>query len=163
MFNQTPYTINHAKGLPGMVADGEVNNTISKVNASAQVLQYGRFVARSGNEGMMPLAEATTAQNVLGVLRYEVNRAQGLQANVAGVPSDRDGSVLTMGAIYVETIAAVTAGAPVFTVVAQGNDTGKASAAVGATTTLSVAVTGATFAESATAGQLVKISMKVGG
>lgn len=163
MFNQTAYTINHDKAIAGMVADGEVNNTISKVNKSAQVLQYGRFVARAGDDGMNPLAADTTAANVLGVLRYEVNRAQGLQAAVAGVPSDRDGSVLTMGTVYVETIAAVTAGAPVFAVVAQNANTGKAAGAVGADATLAVAVTGATFAESAASGKLVKVSLKVGG
>ena len=68
-----------------------------------------------------------------------------------------------MGTVYVETIAAVTAGAPVFAVVAQNDNTGKAAAAVGADATLAVAVTGATFAEAGAAGKLVKVSLKVGG
>lgn len=161
MFNQTPYTINHAKGVPGMVADGEVNNTISKVNKSTATIPYGRFVARAGDDGMKPLAADTTSADLLGVLRYEVNRAQ--TGDVAGCPVDRDGSVLTMGAVYVETIAAVTAGAPVYAVVAQNANTGKAAAAEGAAETLAVAVPGATFAESGAAGTLVKVSLKVGG
>lgn len=161
MFNQTPYTINHDRALAGMVADGEVNNTISKVNKSTATIPYGRFVARAGDDGMNPLAAATASADILGVLRYEVNRAQ--TGATAGCPVDRDGSVLTMGAVYVETIAAVTAGAPVYAVVAQNANTGKAAAAVGADATLAVAVTGATFAESATAGQLVKVSLKIGG
>lgn len=161
-FNQTPYTLQHAKAIAGMVADSEVNNSISKLNNSAQTLQYGRFVARDGDTRMMPLAADTTAANVLGVTRYELNRAQGITGDVAGVPPDRDGSILTMGAIYVESIVTAVAGAPAFAVVAQGADTGKVSNAAGATTTLAVAVQGI-YAEAATAGQLAKISLRIGG
>lgn len=161
-FNQTSYTLQHAKAVAGMVADSEVNNTISKVNKSAQTLQYGRFVARAGDDGMNPLLATTTAADVLGVTRYEVNRAQGLTGDVVGVPVDRDGSVVTMGAIYVESIVNAVAGAPAFAVVAQGANTGKVSNAAGADATLAVAVQGV-YAEAATAGQLAKISLRIGG
>lgn len=161
-FNQTSYSLQRAKAVAGMLADSEVNNNISKVNNSAQTIQYGRFVARDGDTGMLPLAAATTAQNILGVTRYEVNRAQGLTGNVVGVPPERDGTVVTMGAIYVESIVTAVAGAPAFAVVAQGSDTGKVSNAAGADATLAVAVQGI-YAEAATAGQLAKISLRIGG
>lgn len=165
-FNQGPYTIDHTRYVAGMVADGEVNNTISKVNDSAQVLQYGRFVARAGDNGMMPLVAATTAGNILGVLRYELNRAQGGQASVVGVPSDRDGSVLTMGAVAVETITVATSGSPVFVVVGDGtNDAnvGKVANAAGTGANTAIALPGAVFTEAATANSLTKISIKIGG
>lgn len=161
-FNQTSYTLQHAKAVAGMLADSEVNNNISKVNNSAQTIQYGRFVARDGDNGMLPLAAATTAANVLGVTRYELNRAQGLTGDVVGVPPDRDGTVVTMGAIYVESIVTAPAGAPAFAVVAQGANTGKVSNVAGADATLAVAVQGV-YAEAATAGQLAKISLRIGG
>lgn len=161
MFNQTEYTINHDKAIAGMVADGEVNNTISKVNKSTATIPYGRFVARAGDDGMNPLAATSVSADVLGVLRYETNRAQN--GTTAGCPVDRDGSVLTMGTVYVEALAAVTAGAPVYAVVAQNANTGKAAGAAGSADTLAVAVSGATFAEAGAAGKLVKVSLKVGG
>lgn len=165
-FNQTAYTINHQKWIAGMLADGEVNNNISKVNVSAQTLQYGRFVARAGDNGMNPLVAATTEANILGVLRYELNRAQGLTGDVAGCPPDRDGTVTTMGSIIVESITNAVAGAPVFAVV--GNSTvdtniGKAANAAGTGADTAVAVPNAIYAEAAVAGQLARISLKVGG
>lgn len=166
MFNQTAYTINHAKYIAGMVADGQVNNNISKVNVSAQTLQYGRFVARSGDTGMNPLVAATTAANILGVLRYELNRAQGLTGDVAGCPPDRDGTVITMGAVAVESITTAVAGAPVFVVVGDGTSStniGKVANAAGTGANTAIAFPGAIYAEAATAGQLVKITLKVGG
>lgn len=161
-FNQTSYSLQHAKAVAGMVADSQVNNTISKVNKSAQVLQYGRFVARAGDDGMNPLLPATTANDILGVVRYELNRAQADGA-VMGVPVDRDGAVLTMGTIWVESIGTVAAGSPVFVVVADGDDKGKVAGAAGSGATLAVEFPGAIFAEAAVAGQLAKISLKVGG
>ena len=166
MFNQTTYTINHGKYVAGMVADGQVNNSISKVNTGTDLIEYGRFVARAGDTGMVPLVAATTAQNILGVVRYELNRAQGLVGNVAGVPVDRDGTVITMGAVAVESITNAVAGAPVFVVV--GNDTtltnvGKVANAAGTGANAAIAFPGAIYAENAVAGQLVKITLKVGG
>ena len=166
MFNEGIYDINHAKYIAGMVADGEVNNNISKVNVSAQTLQYGRFVARSGDTGMNPLVGATTAANILGVLRYELNRAQGITGNVAGVPPDFDGTVLTMGAVAVESITTAVAGAPVFVVVGDGSNAanvGKVANAAGTGANTAIAFPGAIYAEAATAGGLVKITLKVGG
>lgn len=160
-FNQTSYTLQHAKAVAGMLADSEVNNNISKVNKDVAVIPYGRFVAREGSDGMKLIAADTLAQNVLGVTRYELNRAQ-TDGAVMGVPVDRDGTVVTMGAIYVETIATAVAGAPAFAVVAQGANTGKVSNAVGAAATLAVAVQGV-YAEHADVGQLAKISLRIGG
>lgn len=162
MFNQTSYDLKHAKAIAGMVADGEVSNTISKVNKTAAIIPYGRFVARDGDDGVKALLAASTAADVVGVTRYEVNRAQADVA-VAGVPVERDGSIVTMGAIWVESIGTVAAGSPVFAVVAQNANTGKVAGAVGAAETLAVAVAGATFAEAAVAGQLAKVSLKIGG
>lgn len=162
-FNQTSYDLQHSKAVAGMVADGELNNTISKVNNSAQTLQYGRFVARDGNNGMNPLLPTTMAQDILGVLRYELNQAQGSTGAVAGVPPDRTGSVLTLGPIYVETIIDVSAGVPVYVVTGAGDNTGKVSNTAGTGATAAVTFAGATFAESAKAGELVKISLKIGG
>lgn len=165
-FNQSVYTLQHDKYVAGLVADSEVSNTISKVNASAQTLQYGRFVARSGDNSMMPIIATTTAGNILGALRYEVNRAYGQTGNVAGVPPERDGSVMTMGAIAIESVTTAVAGAPVFVVVGDGtSDTniGKVANAAGTGANTAIALPGAIYAEAATAGKLVKITLKIGG
>lgn len=165
-FNQTPYTINHDKWIAGGLIDGEVNNNISKVNNSAQTLQYGRFVARDGNNGMLPIVAATTAANILGVVRYELNRAQGLTGDVAGVPPDRDGTVTTMGKIAVLSITNAAAGAPAFVVVGNSTvdtDIGKVANAAGTGAQTAIAYPNAVYAEAAVAGQLAAISLKVGG
>lgn len=165
-FNQSPYELQHGKYVAGMVADGELNNTVSKVNKSAQTIQYGRFVSRSGDDGVVPVSGTDNAGNIVGVVRYELNRAQGLNGDVTGVPVDRDGSILTMGAVAVESITNAVAGAPVFVVIGDGSNAanlGKVANVAGTAANTAVALPNAIYAEAATAGKLVKISIKVGG
>lgn len=165
MFNQT-YEIDHAPLIAGMIAEGQVNNNVSKVNLSAQTVAFGRFVARMGDAGFMPLTNTSVLANIVGVVRYEVNRAFMPDAFV-GAPIDRDATIITMGAVAVETITTASNGDPVYVIVGDGTgdlqNVGKVANVIGAGPTLGVLLPDAKFIRSGAAGSIVVISMKVGG
>lgn len=160
------YTINHGDRYAGMVVDAQLNNSVSKLNTSSATVPFGRFVARDGADGFKPVADTTTAANVIGVLRRELNRANEDGAT-AGAPADRDASILTTGTIYVETLAAVSAGDPVYVVIgtsaAPASKPGIASKAAGTAATTGVAIAGAKFIETTTAAGIAAVSLVIGG
>lgn len=166
MFNQT-YTLDHAPLLAGMIGEGQVNNNVSKVNKDTVTVPFGRFVARSGDDGFVRLTNASTAASIVGVVRYELNRAQMPAPDIAGAPIDRDATIITMGAPAVETITTVANGDPVYVVIGNGTgdlaNVGKVSNAAGTGVTAAVALPDAKFIRSGAAGSIVLISMKVGG
>lgn len=158
------YTLNHGDRYAGMVADSQLNNSVSKLNGSGAVVPWGRFVARDGATKFKPVADTTTAANIIGVLRRELNRAQD---GAVGAPADRDASILTTGTIYVETLGAVTAGGAVYAVIgASGTPAAKpgiASAVAGTGATTAVAIPGAKFLETTTGAAVVAVSLVIGG
>ncbi|RIY41957.1 structural cement protein Gp24 [Neopusillimonas maritima] len=160
------YTINHGDRYAGMVVDSEVNNSVSKLNKSGAVVPWGLFVARDGDDGFAPVDDTTTAPDVIGVLRRELNRAQ-LDGATSGAPADRDASVLTAGVIYVQTLDAVSAGDDVYAVVGTAVNpaatAGVANNAVGADATLGVKIDGARFKETTTGAGLAAVSLVIGG
>ncbi|WP_311514786.1 structural cement protein Gp24 [Oligella urethralis] len=143
------YTLNHSDRYAGMVVDGQVNNTVSKVNKTASVIAFGLFVARDGDDGFKAIDGETTAADVIGVLRRELNHVQS--GGVSGVEAGRDGSVLTAGTIYVQSVGAVTQGAAVHV-----DTAGKAA-------TAGVAIPGAKFLETTSSDGIVPISLVIGG
>lgn len=165
MFNET-YRIDHAPLVAGMIAEGQVNNNVSKVNKSAQTVAFGRFVARMDDDGFMPLTDASELEDIVGVVRYELNRAFMPDAFV-GAPVDRDATIITMGAVAVETLTTVANGDPVYVIVGDGTgdlqNVGKVSNAAGTAAATGVLLPDAKFIRSGGAGSIVVISMKVGG
>ncbi|KAB1444199.1 structural cement protein Gp24 [Bordetella bronchiseptica] len=160
------YTLNHGDRYAGMVVNAELNNSVSKLNKSGATVPWGVFVARDGDGAFKPVTDTTTAANIIGVLRRELNRAQ-LDGSTGGAPDDRDATVLTAGTIYVPTLGAVTAGQDVYAVVGTSANAapspGIANNAAGADATLGVKVSGAKFIETTTAAGLAAISLVIGG
>lgn len=160
------YTLNHGDRYAGMVVDSQLNNSVSKLNTSAVTIPWGRFVARDGDNGFKPVTDTTTAANIVGVLRRELNRAYADGAAV-GAPVDRDASILTVGTIYVETLGGVNAGDSVYAVIgASGSaaaNPGIANNAAGTGATTGVAVAGAKFIETTTAAGIAAVSLAIGG
>jgi hypothetical protein len=107
---QTSYTDTIAHGYPGMVANGEDSNRISRTCEDAAGIAFGLPVARgSGDHGCT--GTITTAAGVLGFAI--ATNALGL---AAGQTVDKyqqydDVAIMTGGAIYVQVTGAVTDGA----------------------------------------------------
>ena len=57
---QTSYSTTHAAAYAGMLADGEVNNNVSKLNGTDAVIPFGLGVIGSGEQEMaLPDAGST--------------------------------------------------------------------------------------------------------
>lgn len=163
------YTLNHGDRYAGMVVDAQVNNSVSKLNGTGAVIPWGRFVARDGATKFKAVGIGTTAADIIGVLRRELNRAQA-DGDADGAPDERDATILTTGTIYMQTLGAVTAGGAVYAVVGASGEPdtpaanpGIASAAAGSGATTAVAITGAKFLETTSAAGVVAVSLVIGG
>lgn len=162
---QGGYAINHNKALAGMMVDSQRNNTVSKLNTTSATVPYGVAVARDGEEGFELLTNSSVIADVVGVLRREMNRAVA-DGDIHGVPTKRDGSVLTVGTIYVPVIATVTAGQAAYVVIGNGTDldtVGHFSNAAGTGATTALAMPNAKFISGAASGGLAALSIVVGG
>lgn len=155
------YSINHGKAFAGMIADGQLANIISKLNTGAAVIPYGKAVFRDGVAGAKAGTAASTAEDFVGFAVRELNRSYVDTAGFGALPA-KDFSVLTTGPIWVVAAEAVVAGKPVFVRVG-ATGTGNVAAAEGAAATLAVAIPGAKFVSTAAAGELVQLSLVVGG
>lgn len=157
----TSYGLNHDKAYAGMVADGELANIISKLNVSDVTIKYGKAVVRDGETGARYPADDGTADKFVGVAVRELNRSYA-DGQVFGAVPHKDFSVITAGVIWVTAAETVTLGAPAFfRVGATGN--GDFAMAEGAGATLAVAIPNAKFVSAGNAGDLVKLSIVVGG
>lgn len=158
---QTSYSISHGVAYAGMVADAELCNVISKLNKGTTVIPYGLGLVTDGEDGAKIPVPASVAAEFVGVAMYELNRAQA-DGDVAGITAKRDGSVVTHGVIWVEALVTVAKDDDVFVRVG-ATDPGKFSNVVGAGVTLGVQVPNAKFLTGGDAGDLVKISLGLGG
>lgn len=154
------YTINHAAALAGMVADGQLLNAVSKLNKSSSIyIPWGSGVVSDGEDGAKLPVDASTAAQFNGVVKYELNRAHA--DDTSGAIPLYDMTVVTEGVIWVYVLDTVVKDAPVYLRVgATGN--GQFSGIVGTGVTLGV-LAGAKFLTGGDAGDLVKISLGLGG
>jgi hypothetical protein len=158
---QGGYTINHNPALAGMVADGQLINSVSRLNKSGANIAYGKGVVTDGEYGAKLPVPASTAAQFNGVLKYELNRAHTDAAPSGAVP-DYDMTILSAGAIWVKVLDTVVKDDPVYLRVG-ATDAGDFSGVVGTGVTLGVLIPNAKFVSGGAAGSLVKISMTVGG
>ena len=157
---QTTYAIDHNEAYAGMKADQQVNNTVSKLNKSAANIEFGKAIASDGEDGgKLPLAVA--ANTFVGVAMRELNRAIA-DGDALGAVPDRDFTVITHGAVWVTVLDTVAKDDPVYMRVG-ATDTGDFSGIVGAGVTLGVLLPNVKFLTGGDAGDLVKISIGVGG
>lgn len=149
------YTLNHGLAYAGMVADAEVNNTVTRLNKTGAPIPYGRFVS-TVDFNAMKLAAAGDV--IAGVTRRQLDHATPSNGTFAIQDKD-DGGVLTMGAIWVEAGEVFAAGDLVKAEVTVGANQGKAIKATDENDALPNAVVTDYYADK----QLVQISLKIGG
>lgn len=162
---QTAYSTEHAVAYAGMAADLELLNTISKLNKGAATIPYGSGVFTDGEDGAALPTGAETEAQFNGVAMYEINRAMSdadIAAGLTGAPANRDYTVITHGVVWVTVLDTVAKDDDVFVRVGS-TDPGEFSGIVGTGVTLGRQLTNAKFLTGGVAGELVKISLGLGG
>ena len=116
---QNSYTENLAAGYPGMIANGETGNRITRSVETAAGIAFGRAVYRgSGDNGC-----TATVGTLATFLGFTI--ATSAQAPVAGQDADEyqqfdNAAILTSGAIYVTVTGNVADGAAITVATANG-------------------------------------------
>lgn len=109
---QTTYSETIPSGFPGMVANGETSNRITRTCEDAAGIAFGQPVYRgSGDHGC-----TATVGTLATFLGFTIAHAG--QALIAGQDADEyqqydNVAIMTLGAIYVNVKGAVTDGAPI--------------------------------------------------
>lgn len=110
---QSTYADDYAKGYPGMVANGETSNRISRTVESAAGAAFGVPLYRgSGDHGCV-----TTVGSLATFLGWAIADRGIVPTTVTGAvdtyPQYSTAGILTLGAIYVTVTGAVTDGAAI--------------------------------------------------
>lgn len=162
---QTTYASEHGAAYAGMPADGQLCNTVSRLNASGATIPYGLGVvtdtAVTDSDAATLPTGSSTAEQFNGVVMREVNRAY-TDSDTFGAIDNHDMTVITHGVVWVEVLDTVAKDAPVYLRVGS-TGTGKFSGVVGSGATLGVLISDAKFVSGGDAGDLVKISLGLGG
>lgn len=155
-------TIDHGFAYAGMVADLQLCNSVSRLNKSGVNIPYGKGMVSDGEDAARLPDNSTVAGEFNGVLKYELNRAK-LDSALDGATPDFDMTVVTQGPIWVNVLDTVAKDAAVYlrTGVTDRGDFSGVAVASGVTET--VLLPGVKFLTGGTAGQLVKISLGLGG
>jgi len=149
---QNSYTENQPLGYPGMVANGETSNRISRTVADAAGIAFGRPVYR-GSQDHTCTATVGTLATFLGFT--VATSAQGL---VAGQDADEyqqydNATIMTSGAMFVTVVGNVVDGAAVTIGTGAGAADGIGSTAADATHI----ATGWVFDQTITGGGICRI------
>ena len=158
---QTTYSIDHAEAYAGMRADQQLNNAVSKLNKSGSTIVYGKAVATDTEGSSRLVATGDTVLDFNGVVLRELNRAYD-DGDVFGAPDGQDMSVVTHGVIWVVAAVAVLVDEQAFMRVGTTSQ-GDWSNAAGVGVTESISIVGAKFITAGAQGDLVKLSISVGG
>ena len=163
---QTSYAINHNKAYAGLAVTFEPNALFSKLNKGTTTIPYGKGVVSDGeNAARLPIITDTDALAFNGVLFRELNRVVAGGENGGAVP-DRDATVLSHGVIWVYARATVVKDNPVYLITDDTSDPDYAGdfdnvASAGDRTAL--LIPGAKFMTGGATGDLVQISLGIGG
>lgn len=155
---QTSYGLYMDAALPGMKADMQDYNTVSKLNKGTAVIPFGRAVFTDGDDGMkLPVTDSTAAQ-FIGIVFRELTRAYTTAEASGGIGAipKYDNTVMTEGVIWVAPAVAVAKDDPVYVLKADGRLTNVAG-------TDNILIENAKFVSSAGAGALAKVSLVIGG
>lgn len=158
---QTTYSSTHDKAYAGMVADLQALNTVSKLNKTGAIIGYGKGVVTDGEDAAKLGGTGLNAATFIGVVMRELNRAYA-DGETFGARDKQDMTVVTHGVIWVKAATTVAKDDKVFVRVGSTN-TGDFSNAAGTAATESVEIPGAKFLTAGDTGDLVKISMGIGG
>ncbi len=156
--------IDHGFAYAGMVADLQRCNAVSRLNKGAEgtSIAFGKGVVTDGEDGAKLPEAASTAAQFNGVVKRELNRAHLDTDTNAGAIGGYDMTVVTHGVIWVTVLDTVAKDAPVYLRVGS-TGTGDFSGIVGTGVTLGVLIPDAKFLTGGDAGDLVKISLGLGG
>lgn len=158
---QTTYPVYHDKAYAGMRVDLQLSNPVSKLNKGTATIPFGKAVVTDGeNGGKLPVSGSTAAQ-FIGVAIRELNRANQ-DGDPVGAVAKNDFSVETAGVIWVKAAETVVKDDPVFFRVGSTN-TGDFAKSAGSSATAAVEIKNAKFLTGGSAGELVQLSLKVGG
>lgn len=153
--------LEHGVAYKGQLADMQARNKISKLNKSGATIEYGLGLVTDGEGAAKLPGDASTAAEFVGVLARELNRAYA-DGETFGAQDKRDMTIVTHGVVFVEALDTVTKDADVYLRVGstgRGNFSGIAGAGV----TAGVQIAGAKFLTGGDAGDLVKVSLGIGG
>lgn len=153
--------IDHGFAYAGMVADSQLLNSVSKLNKGTVNIEFGKGVVTDGEDGGKLPTSGSTAKQFIGVIKHELNRSH-LDSALTGAPPDFDFTTVTHGVIYVIVLDTVVKDDDVFLRVGT-TDPGDFSGIVGTGVTLGVEITNAKFITGGNAGDLVQISLGLGG
>lgn len=161
---QTTYGVDHGESYAGMLVDQQLHNTVSRLNKTGVVINWGKGVVTDGDNGAKIPDSGSVATEFNGVVMRELNRAYtDEQAADAGAVPEQDFTVVTHGTIWVTAATIVAKDDPVFLRVGATN-VGDFANVVGTGATASVEITNAKFLRTAAAiGDLVPISLGLGG
>lgn len=158
---QTSYNLDHGQAYEGMVADQQLLNTISKLNKGASNIPFGLAIVTDGEDGgKLPVGGDTAAQ-FNGVAMRELNRAIE-DGDTLGAVAGNDFTVITEGVVWVTALDTVAKDAPVYMRIG-ATSIGGFSGIVGTGVTLGVLLPNVKFLTGGDAGDLVKISLGLGG
>lgn len=153
--------IDHGFAFAGMVADGQLLNGVSKLNKGAVNIEFGKGVVTDGEDGGKLPSSGSTAKQFIGVVKHELNRSH-VDTALTGATPDFDFTAVTHGVIYVTVLDTVVKDADAFLRVG-ATDPGDFSGVVGTGATLGVLIAGAKFLTGGDAGDLVQLSLGLGG
>ena len=155
-------SIDHGVAYAGMVADGQLLNAVSRLNTSSASIAFGKgVVTDTVNEGGAILPTSTsTALQFNGIVKRELNRAH--EGSDTGAIVDYDMTVITEGVVWVTVLDTVAKDSPVYLRVG-ATDPGDFSGVIGTGVTLGVLISNAKFLSAGAAGDLVKVSLGLGG
>lgn len=147
---QTTYADSFTNGRPGMVANGETSNRITRTVEDAAGIAFGRFAFRGTSDN--GCTATPTAGTVLGVVL--ANKATspvpgGVAADI--VPQREQAAIMTMGSVFVTAGEAVTDGAQVYVT---------AAGAIVDTVGSNIIAPGWFFDETVGNGEIVRISKR---
>ena len=158
---QTSYSTTHKAAYAGTVADLQRSNKVGKLNKTGATLGWGLGVVSDGDIAAKAPATGATADQFIGVTIRELNRAY--QDGAAdGAVDGYDFSIMTMGVIWVEALDAVSKDDDVYLRIGS-TDTGGFAGAAGSGATESIQIPNMKYVSSASAGDLVQVSLVVGG
>lgn len=145
---QAVYADTLTPGFPGMVANAETSNRISRTNEDATALPFGRAVFRgAGDHG----CTATPSAALLGISIAHEALGASLAGNIDAYGQYGTVPIMTLGVIWVTAGAAVTAGAQAYVT---------STGAFTSVSTGNTILTGWTFDTTAASGALVKLAKR---
>jgi hypothetical protein len=109
---QTTYSASPENGRPGMAANGELSNRISRFVEDAAGIAFGKFAFRGTSDN--GCTATPTAGTLLGVVLADKSQTPLPGATADVIPQRDIADIATLGAVYVTVGEDVTDGAQVY-------------------------------------------------